>query len=42
MKKVWKKTLSRMKKKDKEDTMDIDEALSDLMSTKTYDFKDED
>lgn len=28
-------------KSDKDDTMDIDEALSDLMSTKTYDFKDE-
>lgn len=27
--------------KDQDDTMDIDEALSDLMSTKTYNFKDE-
>lgn len=28
-------------KANKDETMDIDEALSDLMSTKTYDFKDE-
>lgn len=30
------------KKSPKDETMDIDEALSDLMSTKTYNFKDKD
>lgn len=39
---VEENAIKEEKKINKDETMDIDEALSDLMSTKTYDFKDED
>ena len=43
LKEKLKSIMVKEEQKDKNsDTMDIDEALVDLMSTKKYDFKDED